>query len=617
MSSKHHNRGGKFLHRNIRLVTALVILAVLVVFEFIQHIFLINLPRGLWITSESLLLLIAGVTVFALVDRIYQRRKDIDSLSQELRAAQVQVLAAEQRQNAILRISQAFSEVRSEREAMELTLRLAKESTGAAATSFVPLDERAQPMPALSSGDIPFQLSDAWLEHLASPQVRAACSTCQRFGQPTEECILVPGMVRDALGIYCLPVKRGEQEYGVLNLYLPRPVQLDQHSQAMLRKITDEASLALQGMRLRNRELATLRQINTARKKADLGVLLQELADDLRDTLEADFVIAQVLPSRSEKDLKEVTAGELPDNNRPLLDGILHSVIASCEAVSLGEVTGDAENPPRVRALLAVPLIAHDETGLGALMVGSRRTRAFTQRHLAVLQTLASQVSLVVQNVNLLAELEYKTVMDERTRLAREIHDGLAQALGFLKLKISQMKNYLEFSDYERLKDTIQASLDTVSEMYLETRDAIDGLRIGTREAHLSGWLNQSLEEFREKQNLIVHVEDNLSQVELPPEIQMQLIRVVQEALSNIRKHARATQVWVACQQMENDLILEVRDDGVGFDVDDIPSPSQHGLQGMRERAELIGADFQVISIPWQGTAVRISLPLTQGERKQ
>jgi len=262
-------------------------------------------------------------------------------------------------------------------------------------------------------------------------------------------------------------------------------------------------------------------------------------------------------------------------------------------------------------------LIAHDETGLGALMVGSRRTRAFTQRHLAVLQTLASQVSLVVQNVNLLAELEYKTVMDERTRLAREIHDGLAQALGFLKLKISQMKNYLEFSDYERLKDTIQVSLDTVSEMYLETRDAIDGLRIGTREANLSGWLNQSLEEFREKQNLIVHVEDSLSKVELPPEIQMQLIRVVQEALSNIRKHARATQVWVACQQIENDLILEVRDDGVGFDVDDIPSPSQHGLQGMRKRAELIGADFQVISIPWQGTAVRISLPLIQGERKQ
>lgn len=616
MSSKNHNRIDAFLNRNSRLVVALSILFSLVVFEFIQQAILVDLPVGVWITSESLLLLTAGGLVFVLYDRLIQRQTHLEQLSRDLSEARAQVEAAEQRLNAFFRIGNSFSEVRTEHDVMELTLQLARELTGAPAASFVPMDERAQPMPALTSGDIPFQVSDAWLEHLASPQVRAACSTCRKYGQLTQECILVPGMVRDALGIYCLPVKRGEVEYGVLNLYLPRQTQLDAHSQAMLRKIIDETSIALQSMRMRNRELATLRQINSARQKADLRGLLQGLAKDLQETLEADFVMAQVLPSRPEQELIEVAVGDLPTNNRTLIHGILQSVIASCEAISLGEVTGDAENPPELRALMAVPLMLQEKSGLGALMVGSRRSRAFTQRHLAVLQTLASQVSLVVQNVNLLAELEYKTVMEERTRLAREIHDGLAQALGFLKLKISQMKNYLEFGEYARLGETIQTSLDTVSEMYLEARDAIDGLRVGVKDANLSDWLVHTLDEFKGKQNLVVNLEESLNQVQPPPEIQAQLIRIVQEALSNIRKHAHAKQVWVTCRDIDGELFLEVRDDGVGFDVDDILSPSQHGLQGMRERAELIGADFQVISMPWQGTAVRVSLPLSQGERR-
>lgn len=617
MSSKNHNRIGPFLHRNLRLIVALSIVLFLVVFEIIQQSILVNLPQGVWITYESVLLLTAGGLVFLLVDRLFRRQSHLDQISRDLEESRTQLDAAEQRQNALFRISYSFSDVRTERDVMELALLLARESTDAPAASFVPLDERAQPMPGLTSGDIPFQISDAWLEHLASPQVRAACSTCRKYGQITEECILVPGMVRDALGIYCLPVKRGEQEYGVLNLYLPRHTQLEPHNQAMLRKIIDETSLALQSMRMRNRELATLRQINSARQKADLRGLLQGLANDLQETLEADFVVAQVQPTRPQQDQLEVTVGSLPTSNRALINGILQSVIASCEAVSLGEVTGDVENPPELRALMVVPLMSQEESGLGALLVGSRRARAFTQRHLAVLQTLASQVSLVVQNVNLLAELEYKTVMEERTRLAREIHDGLAQALGFLKLKMSQMKNYLEFGDYARLGETIQTSLDTVSEMYLEARDAIDGLRVGTKDANLSNWLSQTIDEFKEKQNLVVHLEDSLNQGQLPSEIQAQLIRIVQEALSNIRKHARAEQVWVVCREIDGELFLEVRDDGVGFDVDDVLSPSQHGLQGMRERAELIGADFQVISMPWQGTAVRISLPLSQGERKR
>jgi two-component system nitrate/nitrite sensor histidine kinase NarX len=97
----------------------------------------------------------------------------------------------------------------------------------------------------------------------------------------------------------------------------------------------------------------------------------------------------------------------------------------------------------------------------------------------------------------------------------------------------------------------------------------------------------------------------------------VQLIRIVQEALSNVRKHAYATQAWVTCRLVDGNFVIEIRDDGCGFSPDEIPGVSKYGLQGMRERSELIGADFQVFSKPDEGTTVSIRLPILVGEELQ
>lgn len=201
-------------------------------------------------------------------------------------------------------------------------------------------------------------------------------------------------------------------------------------------------------------------------------------------------------------------------------------------------------------------------------------------------------------------------MMEERARLAREIHDGLAQTLGFLKLKMAQMKSYAEQGDYDRLTEIIPVCHDTLADAYQEVRQAIDGLRIGSNGSGLESWLRQTVAEIQENSGFEIQICDPVDDVNLPPEVHAQLIRIVQEALNNIRKHSGAKQAWVSCYEADGDLILEVRDDGKGFDVEDVPKASRHGLQGMRERAELIGADFQVISLPQQGTTVRLRLPL-------
>jgi two-component system, NarL family, nitrate/nitrite sensor histidine kinase NarX len=205
-------------------------------------------------------------------------------------------------------------------------------------------------------------------------------------------------------------------------------------------------------------------------------------------------------------------------------------------------------------------------------------------------------------------------MMGERSRLAREIHDGLAQTLGFLKLQTSQMQNYLHLKDWERLAESIRISHKILEEAYLDARQAIDGLRILPAIEGLSPWLEQTVIEFQENSGIQVDLIEAEDVDHLASEVQAQLIRIVQEALSNVRKHARAKQVWVVCRIDAGDLVLEVRDDGCGFSPEDVPTSSRYGLQGMRERTELIGAEFQVISRPKQGTTVRVRLPLSIGE---
>ena len=205
--------------------------------------------------------------------------------------------------------------------------------------------------------------------------------------------------------------------------------------------------------------------------------------------------------------------------------------------------------------------------------------------------------------------------MEERSRLAREIHDGIAQTLGFLKLQIAQLQGLVERNEIERVRSIARACYDALADAYYDVREAIDMLRANPLQRggdRLSDWLRQMALEFEDFTNssLSIEVSEVEIQQDLPPEIHAQLIRIVQEALSNIRKHARANRVWVSCQEIGGDLVLEVRDDGQGFTAEDIPGPSQHGLRGMRERAELLGADFQIISRPDEGTTVRVRLPL-------
>ena len=131
----------------------------------------------------------------------------------------------------------------------------------------------------------------------------------------------------------------------------------------------------------------------------------------------------------------------------------------------------------------------------------------------------------------------------------------------------------------------------------------------------LASWVDRLAKEFESSAGVQAVSSLKLEGADLSPEVQAHLVRIVQEALNNVRKHAEASQAQINLRMWEGDVLLEVIDDGRGFDPLDVPLVAQYGLRGMRERAELIGADFQIVSQPGQGTAVRLRLPATLQEK--
>lgn len=559
--------------------------------------------------------------------RLVSERRD---LADRLAAAEANRDKILRRLEAVFQIHQKFVETADEGEIIDLALQSAVNLAGASGAMYVPLDDRGQPMAAIPYSDQPYPIPDVWAEYLASPAVRERCRVCDKTQPLAESCPLMAEPFHGPQGLFCLPLKRGEHEFGVINLHVPESGGFDSETQSFLRAMANQTALALESHRLRKLELQTLKHLQTVRDRNDLRAQIADLMDNARASLEADFVVLRVSDPNmwpltagplNKADQEVIISGEASQPVLQLLDGFITGVISSHEPLIVANAVGEnpgsrrAANAP-VRAILAVPLAGSGDHLIGVLLAGSGKPQRFSARQLSLLQSTAGQVALILQTAMQVADVRYQSMLDERTRLAREIHDGLAQTLGFLKLQMTQLMGYFERDETDRLNKSVKVIYHTLSEAYQEARFAIDGLRISP-ESNGFEWVEQIIAEFNENtagSGPEVFLRDNNVKVFVPPEIQAQLIRILQEALSNVRKHANATRVEVSFCQGNQEVVLQVADNGIGFSADEVTGPSRHGLRGMRERAELIGADFQVVSRPEEGTIVRVSLPAWQGE---
>jgi two-component system nitrate/nitrite sensor histidine kinase NarX len=197
-----------------------------------------------------------------------------------------------------------------------------------------------------------------------------------------------------------------------------------------------------------------------------------------------------------------------------------------------------------------------------------------------------------------------RAVVDERSRLAREIHDGMAQQLAFLKMRVAWLKRSPHLVTAEQLGD-VEAGLGGA---LAEARAAITTLRAQPGTA-VSEMIANYAEEFAQVAGIAIDVRLSHDHIDLPPRAGVELLRIVQEALNNVRKHAHASRVSVDVEATGDGISVTVRDDGVGLTSD--ANPRGHfGTQIMAERAESIGGRCHLESTGDGGTSVHVWVPL-------
>ena len=268
--------------------------------------------------------------------------------------------------------------------------------------------------------------------------------------------------------------------------------------------------------------------------------------------------------------------------------------------------------PERVRSRLAIPL-KHGSEVSGVLCVGSFDERTFSAEERELATALASQAAITLEHSRLDAEVRRLAILDERARIARDIHDGLAQSVSLLHLKIRQAQELIPPGHTAPIGNALEEMAGISSTAYSEIRQSIYGMR--TMVSASLGFvptLTELLHEFSAQNDILVKLNvAGAETVRLSPESEPQVIRIVQEALNNVRKHAQTDRARVSVEVKEGWLGVSVQDEGRGFDPATFAAPNglHFGLQGMRERAERLGGKLEIMTAPGQGTCVTVLLP--------
>jgi two-component system nitrate/nitrite sensor histidine kinase NarX len=269
----------------------------------------------------------------------------------------------------------------------------------------------------------------------------------------------------------------------------------------------------------------------------------------------------------------------------------------------------------RSNGLRSVAIAPLYEAGklLGVLLMATPQPNFFQPRQAPFFAAIAHQAALAISNAQLHTQMQQMAILEERYRLSREIHDGLAQTLSSLGWHLDYLKTLLDKEELDTLQAELESGRQMVREAYLDVREAIDGLRVQSdHPGDLPAALQECLAEFEQRSGIETTLEIDHSPVDLPAETELQLLRIMQEALGNIRKHAQASQVWVRLQHPPTTgrLSLSIADNGVGFDPA-LPRGRGHlGMSTMRERAQSQQGELTIVTGPEQGTRITVTLPL-------
>lgn len=350
--------------------------------------------------------------------------------------------------------------------------------------------------------------------------------------------------------------------------------------------------------------------------------VLRGIVDAARELIGAEYAALGV-PDSDDSFSRFVVAGITDEQWKaigplPRRHGLLGEMLRRARPERLADIRTD----PRFRGwpsahpdmgdFLGMPIL-DGPVVLGALYLANKRAGGgFTAADEELLGVLAAHAAIALTNARLYERERELTVVEERTRLARDLHDAVAQKLFSLRLTVSAASELVE-RDPARARDSLGQVLALSADALAELRSAIFQLRPAELgEDGLAATLRAHVEVLRRVHGLRIDVDDGGGPLPaLATEVEDTVFRVAQEALHNAVRHSGADLVRVSLRPVGGRVVLEVRDDGAGFDPLAVARVSRRlGLASMRARALAVGGGLAVASAPGKGTTVRLEVPV-------
>ena len=255
---------------------------------------------------------------------------------------------------------------------------------------------------------------------------------------------------------------------------------------------------------------------------------------------------------------------------------------------------------------MAVPLILRDQV-IGMLVLTSKEEGAFTPHHATLALAIANQAAIAIENARLYEQAQELAAVEERQRLARELHDSVSQALYGISLGVHTARLQLDHNPGE-LAESLDYVLELAEAALTEMRALIFELRPESLEAEgLVTALTKQAAALHARHGINVEL-DLCDELNLTLKVKRELYRVAQEALHNTVKQAEASKVDLRLRLVDGEVMLEVRDNGKGFEATG-SFPGHLGLHSMRERIESLDGGLRIESAPGQGTSIRAHIP--------
>jgi signal transduction histidine kinase len=393
----------------------------------------------------------------------------------------------------------------------------------------------------------------------------------------------------------------------------------------VLQSLADQAAMAIENARLfeaEQRRADQFRAINEVGRRIasilDTDELLSQMVRLIRETLGYSIVGIGLL--EGDELVFKAAAGpswKLPVSVRIKADsGVTGWVVASGKSLLVPDVSLEPRfvstgvSPPS-RSELAVPLKTKDAV-IGVLNVESKHLNAFDEGDRIVLESLANQAAVAIENARLYEQARQLAVLEERHRLARDLHDSVTQALYGVTLYSEAAAGQLALKNVDRAAEHLRVLRNTAQEALAEMRLLIYELRPPVLEEEgLVAALQARLTAVEGRVGLQTRLKAE-GEDRLPSKIEEGLYRIAQEALNNALKHACAHNITVSlcCVSHGKDVVLEIIDDGEGFDCEAVHDKGGLGLSTMKERAVELGGRLSIESWPGEGTHVLVEVPL-------